>query len=388
MRYLAVCAIVRDEDLYLREWLTYHSLTGVEHFYIYDHESKNPVQDALGGFADKDRVTVRRVQGNRPQIPVYDDCLRNFGAQNFWIGFLDIDEFAFSVPDQDLRVSLAEFEPYAGVGVTWRLFHSSGYLGRPSGLVLKNYTWAFALQNSYHVKCFVRPDKTARALSPHSFQYREGEFCVNEDHYPIPPGCHFTPALGKTLRVNHYYTKSQQDFELKSARPRADLDTSNPADRHNLAEFYAGVKLPWAQDLSIHRHLPALEKAVEEEILPSPRQIPPATPPDSPIASIEAEVRDALALASHLRFEGERELAQLALCLAAPGLRDNAEFWALRALIAREAGRCKRAEVFVRQSLLRGNSRAAWEQLRALLDLDGYAEEAKNIRMMLASHFE
>ncbi|MDR3175719.1 MAG: glycosyltransferase family 92 protein [Desulfovibrio sp.] len=378
MHYLSLCAIVRDEDLYLREWLTYHSLIGVEHFYVYDHESKNPVRDTLAGFADKERVTVRRVQGTCPQIPVYDDCLKNFGAQNFWIGFLDIDEFAFSVPDQDLRVSLAEFEPYAGIGATWRLFHSSGHLGRPSGLVLKNYTWAFALQNSYHVKCFVRPGKTVRALSPHSFQYREGEFCVNEDHCPIPPGCHFTPALGKTLRVNHYFTKSQQDFEGKIARPRAAADTRDPANRRNLAEFYAGVQLPWTQDLSIQRHLPALGKAVEEEFLPCPRRIPPANPAD--------DGQDPLALASRLRAGGEREEAQLALCLAAPGLRENAKFWALRALIAREAGRCKRAEVFARQALLRGNSRAAWEQLRALLDLDGYAEEARNIRMMLASY--
>lgn len=31
--YLAVCAIFRDEAPYLAEWIEFHRLVGVEHFY-------------------------------------------------------------------------------------------------------------------------------------------------------------------------------------------------------------------------------------------------------------------------------------------------------------------------------------------------------------------
>ena len=36
---LAVVAIFKDEGRYLREWLDYHLLAGVEHFYLYNNDS-------------------------------------------------------------------------------------------------------------------------------------------------------------------------------------------------------------------------------------------------------------------------------------------------------------------------------------------------------------
>ena len=35
--YLAICAIYRDEAPYLREWIEFHRLVGVEHFFLYDN---------------------------------------------------------------------------------------------------------------------------------------------------------------------------------------------------------------------------------------------------------------------------------------------------------------------------------------------------------------
>ncbi len=36
---LAVVAILKNEGPYLKEWLDYHLLAGVKHFYLYDNES-------------------------------------------------------------------------------------------------------------------------------------------------------------------------------------------------------------------------------------------------------------------------------------------------------------------------------------------------------------
>ena len=35
---LAVVAIIKNETPYLQEWLDYHLLAGVNHFYIYDNQ--------------------------------------------------------------------------------------------------------------------------------------------------------------------------------------------------------------------------------------------------------------------------------------------------------------------------------------------------------------
>ena len=37
--YLSICAIYRDEAFYLREWLEFHRLVGVERFFLYHNLS-------------------------------------------------------------------------------------------------------------------------------------------------------------------------------------------------------------------------------------------------------------------------------------------------------------------------------------------------------------
>ena len=41
-RYLSILCIIKNED-YLEEFILYHYLLGVEHFYIYDNESDIPI---------------------------------------------------------------------------------------------------------------------------------------------------------------------------------------------------------------------------------------------------------------------------------------------------------------------------------------------------------
>lgn len=47
--YVALCAIVRNENDYIREWIDYHHFIGVDKFYVFDHMSSPPVRACLGG---------------------------------------------------------------------------------------------------------------------------------------------------------------------------------------------------------------------------------------------------------------------------------------------------------------------------------------------------
>ena len=42
MQYLGLCAIIKDEDLFLDEWIAYHMHLGVTAFYLYDNASRVP----------------------------------------------------------------------------------------------------------------------------------------------------------------------------------------------------------------------------------------------------------------------------------------------------------------------------------------------------------
>ena len=121
---------------------------------------------------------------------------------------------------------------------------SAGHLRRPAGGTLANYGEALGLDG--HVKSIVRPELVTRPLSPHHFAYREGAFAVNEDGFPVAGPCSYPTA--RHLRVNHYYYKSQQDFEAKIARG---LATPVPGGARTLDNFYAGCTRPGVRDTAV-----------------------------------------------------------------------------------------------------------------------------------------
>lgn len=58
--YCSICLIIRDESEYLKEWLEWHIGQGIQHFYIYDHGSKQPVSEFIKTLDKEiqDKVTI------------------------------------------------------------------------------------------------------------------------------------------------------------------------------------------------------------------------------------------------------------------------------------------------------------------------------------------
>lgn len=368
MHYLTLCCIAKEETPFLKEWLAYHAQRGVEHFYVYDNMSTTPIRNVLGGFADGSMVTVLRVPGKNMQLSVYADCLKNFGAKSRWMGFIDLDEFVLPREDADIRVFLSEFEAYGGLAATWWLFNSSGHLKRPDGLVLQNYTEAFAEQNSYHVKCFVNPAKTGAPLSPHHFQHSNGAYCVNEDHVPLSPWRQFTVAGGRRIRINHYFVRSQQDFEEKIRRGRADDAALDSA--YDMTMFMSALEKPSVQDTSAFRFVPEVASALERNTMPRPL----------PLSGPDAQPFDAMMEAALAFLDtGQPEKCLACLCGADDDARKKADFWTLRSMAAQVAGNVDRAERFIHEALRLECAETAYAQWQRVLLAKGRKELADGV---------
>ena len=50
---LAIVAIFKDEGKYLKEWLDYHLLAGVDHFYLYNNDSSDDYAEVLAPYVEK-----------------------------------------------------------------------------------------------------------------------------------------------------------------------------------------------------------------------------------------------------------------------------------------------------------------------------------------------
>jgi hypothetical protein len=220
MRYLSACLFVKDENSYLPEWIEFHRLAGVEHFYIYDNGSRIPVRDTLP--AD-DTVTVIDFPNKGSQVWAYGHCATNFKGDSNWIAFIDADEFLFPTVHHDLREILPPYEKFGGLGVNWLLFGSAGHLERPSGLQIENFQ--MRSEDSYErnllMKSIVIPRLVTANVHTHCFPLQSGYMTVNEDFKPTS-GAHSSPHATKKFRINHYWIRSKAEFQAKINRGRSD----------------------------------------------------------------------------------------------------------------------------------------------------------------------
>ena len=215
MYYATICAIAKDEDFFIKEWVEYHLLIGFEHIYIYDNNSYVPVSKTLSEYIDSGLATVIDFPRDEDQQRIaYMDCLQKYGNQCKWMAFIDIDEFIVPKSEHDIRDILDRYIDYGGLAIHWKIFGSGGHRTKPDGGVIKNYNKVISFDS--HIKSIVQPSKVDKVFTPHSFGYRDGSFCVNEDYVPV--ASYQSYHISRTVQINHYYYKSLEDFKDKLKR--------------------------------------------------------------------------------------------------------------------------------------------------------------------------
>ena len=255
---MALCAIFRDEGRHLEEWLQFHHIHGAEHFYLYDNESADDPLSVLDPWIRDGKVTYRRMPGRRQQLPAYADCLRRHREEARWIGFLDLDEFLFAPEIPDLREAMSRYEDAPGVGVNWTMFGSSGHVSPPTGLTTASYQLRAPIDLIFegagpgtdsrggspeptvrphvarHIKSIVDPAATRSVVSPHAFVYEEQRLAVTPAGATIGarPGISVSGSYCEgPLRLNHYWSRSLEEFDAKLLRGRADTGRTREAER-------------------------------------------------------------------------------------------------------------------------------------------------------------
>ena len=107
--YLSACAIYRNEAPYLREWIDFHRLVGVERFFLYDNGSDDEHRDVLARYRG-DLVVVREWDQSPGQLAAYEHCLAEHGSESRWIAFIDVDEFLFSPAGDSVADALRRYD--------------------------------------------------------------------------------------------------------------------------------------------------------------------------------------------------------------------------------------------------------------------------------------
>lgn len=226
MYYCGLCVIARDEHRYIREWIDYYILIGIDHFYITDHKSNPPMLDVLQDYIDHKIVTYKYDERPSPQITIYNECLQQYGSNNKWIAFFDSDEFLVLKQHSSIKDFLVNYEAYGAVSVAWYLFGSNGHVEKQPS-VIQAFTQRFPI--SCHYKTIVQPKAVEQYIIHHVGEHKPDYYTVDEGTNRINGPCTIN-QLTYYVQLNHYIVRSHKDYIDKINRGCADGTPARPRE--------------------------------------------------------------------------------------------------------------------------------------------------------------
>lgn len=213
--FLAVCAIFKNEGKYLKEWLNYYLLAGVEHFYLYNNFSDDDYQEILKPYIDKGFVTLIDWPVAFGQYQAYQNCVKTYSNEANWIGFFDLDEFVVPYETKDLKQYLSRYNKFPGVSCYWKMFGSGGIIKEdPSRLITEQFV---VCGDFLSYKSFLNTKFSAwiskKSRSPHFFRFKFFDRVCPED--PMYYAGLSSKPRHVHAQVNHYFCKSYEYFTKK-----------------------------------------------------------------------------------------------------------------------------------------------------------------------------
>ncbi len=266
--YLALVAIFQNEARFLKEWIEFYRLIGVEHFYLYNHLSTDNYDEVLAPYIKNGIVELRDItskpsnliEWNALQTSIYSAVANQVKDKVEWLVVVDTDEYLFPVQEQNLAHVLKNYDDYASLSVNWRLFGSNGVSRiAPKELLIEKLTKAAALGDN-HVKTIVKPRYVKKFLNPHFplLQFGYAQVTENKEYFFGP----FSPNQSlQFVRINHYWSRDLEFFnnnklarvhvlayDLSEEQKKLKLDKIIAQDR-SISEEYDNSITKYIKDL-------------------------------------------------------------------------------------------------------------------------------------------
>lgn len=225
MKYLALMSGFLNEAKNLPEWLSHHLNQGVEFFHLGNHNSTDDWQDAVAPFREYIHVFDMPEANTWPHR--LHQTLDYMKGKARWVGHVNIDEYL--MPErfgENVSDLFHAYDDLPGIGVHWLTFGTSFHKVRPHTLTVEAYTLRqpddYAINS--HVKAFVDPATPQKWSNPH---FNAAVTMRDTDRRVIPDAIH-GPITFTNFRLNHYVTRSEEEWDVKCERGGGDGSHRGP----------------------------------------------------------------------------------------------------------------------------------------------------------------
>jgi hypothetical protein len=221
---LSILAMFKNEGRYLREWVDYHRLVGVEHFWLYNDHSTDNWQDVLHEDIETGVVEIidwTAGTGFTQQAAIYRDGIQKSLGLTKWLAIIDLDEFVLPMKEKTITDCLNKhYSDANAIYVNWRNF-GTGKVTVPEGDPILFHLIACSMPNHSNNsvgKCILKPEVVLiETLEyPHHFDLKDGVpyYGGNANLLPVKDGrfCFDQKHQDKFLRINHYVLRDEYFF--------------------------------------------------------------------------------------------------------------------------------------------------------------------------------
>ncbi len=211
----AICAIIKDEHLFLEEWIEWHLGLGFDAIHLFEDKDSKSHEEICVKYSnvylrryedDKEVQKLLEGQGSSSrQLVLYDWFAKEYKDTYDWTAFIDLDEFIVFNKDYDLNKLCDEFKGYPAVYLNWRMIGASGRISHPKCGVMEAYTMEceypgndkiWAQKSFVNLKRYIGFKDLHRAFG-----------AVNTNH-----SLNLYELCFDKVILNHYFTKSLEDW--------------------------------------------------------------------------------------------------------------------------------------------------------------------------------
>ncbi len=260
---ISICTLITDENEPLKEWIEYHRLVGVDHFYIYyNGRKKESTKQALKVFLTSGIVTFipwlessmisPKTEGHiwalSTQIPAFENAIYVRAARETeWLAILNPNEFLVPPKNDMILDVLQNYKNSAGIYLYSDCYDSSEK-GQYKELLIENTEIieppALENPNKEVVKMIFKP-----ALC-RGFNWAPYKCTFKGDDQAV-----MVPR--NELRINHYAFRGQ--LYIENIKRTLFVDTKELAARELSDLLKQGYAIT-DQDQAIFRFIPELRK--------------------------------------------------------------------------------------------------------------------------------
>jgi hypothetical protein len=217
--YLSILAIMKNEAPYVSEWIEYHLLVGVQKFWLGDNDSQDNLTDVLHPYMALGIVSLVQWPGPIGQVAVYNKYHLVVSSLSYWVAIIDLDEFLVPIGTHSVSVVLRAFEGSPGVTANWVMYGSNGKEKKEDGLVIERFQYHsnWGICENKHTKAIVNP-RMVRKMGLHEHDYLYGLLSRSPNGQWNQRRMFDRPPIHEVLRINHYWTKSFEEFRQKKSR--------------------------------------------------------------------------------------------------------------------------------------------------------------------------